>query len=192
MISSDFLKIEELTSECIEYVTKNIEKIAKLTIDMSCMSSHLIRAMASKLSIETIDELKERKDKLVSKLFMKKLEILLEDLPKNALYRCVRCNQILPGKFFQNLECAKAEPRIDALGRLRVTHLLEHTWETKKFINFVRETYRISWREIFWKVWSHLNGFWCRTCNKFFLFSQISSCTFHPKKAWFDRPNQGL
>lgn len=34
--------------------------------------------MAKKLKLDTIDNLKERKDKLVSRLFMKKLELLLE------------------------------------------------------------------------------------------------------------------
>lgn len=45
---------------------------------MSCINSQIIRDMAKKLKLGTIDSLKERKDKLVSRLFMKKLELLLE------------------------------------------------------------------------------------------------------------------
>jgi hypothetical protein len=45
---------------------------------MSCISSHIIKSIAQELTIDQIDSLKERRDKLVSKLFMKKLEIMLE------------------------------------------------------------------------------------------------------------------
>lgn len=38
----------------------------------------------------------------------------------------------------------------------------------KKFITYVRETYRISWKEIYWKVWSHLNYFRCSKCDVFY------------------------
>lgn len=160
---------------------------------MSSISSTLIRQMASKLQIEVIDSLKERKDKLVSKLYMKKLELLLEDVPKNLLYRCVNCSQILASKYFQLLDCPRAKPRIDVNGQLRATHLLEKTWETKKFINFVRETYRISWREIFWKVWGYVNGFKCKVCDNFFLMAHHDHCTYHPMKPLYDKsPNEGL
>jgi hypothetical protein len=57
---------------------------------MSCINSLIIREMAKKVKLDKIDSLKERKDKLVSRLFMKKLEILLEK-EKNYLHRCAYC-----------------------------------------------------------------------------------------------------
>ena len=62
----------------MEFFVTNIEEIAKVQVDMSCINSQIIRDMAKKLKLATIDTLKERKDKLVSRLFMKKLELLLE------------------------------------------------------------------------------------------------------------------
>jgi hypothetical protein len=46
--------------------------------------------MARKVKLDRLDVLKERKDKLVSRLFMKKLELLLED-EKNYLNKCAYC-----------------------------------------------------------------------------------------------------
>lgn len=46
--------------------------------------------MAKKVKADKLDGLKERKDKLVSRLFMKKLEILLEK-EQNYLYKCAYC-----------------------------------------------------------------------------------------------------
>jgi hypothetical protein len=49
--------------------------------------------MARKVSLDRLNVLKERKDKLVSRLFMKKLELLLEK-ERNYLYKCAFCNQL--------------------------------------------------------------------------------------------------
>ena len=45
---------------------------------MCCMSSGLVKRLAGKVEIEVLDSLNDRKDKLKSKIFMKKLEILFE------------------------------------------------------------------------------------------------------------------
>lgn len=53
--------------------------------------------MAKKVSLDRLDVLKERKDKIVSRLFMKKLELLLEK-DKNHLYKCAYCNKLFTKK----------------------------------------------------------------------------------------------
>lgn len=57
---------------------------------MSCINSVIIREMSKNISLDRLDTLKERKDKLVSRLFMKKLELLLEK-DKNYLHKCAYC-----------------------------------------------------------------------------------------------------
>jgi hypothetical protein len=46
----------------------------------------------------------------------------------------------------------------------------------------VRETYRISWREIYWKVWSYLYIFKCDRCNVFYHISEMGNCHVHKQK----------
>jgi hypothetical protein len=50
------------------------------------INNNIIREMAKKVSLDRLDCLKERKDKIVSRLFMKKLELLLEK-EKNYLQK---------------------------------------------------------------------------------------------------------
>jgi hypothetical protein len=60
---------------------------------MSCINSVIIREMAKSINLDRLDTLKERKDKLVSRLFMKKLELLLEK-DKNYLHKCAYCMRL--------------------------------------------------------------------------------------------------
>jgi hypothetical protein len=46
---------------------------------MNCLNSALVKKLASAISLEDLNVLKDKKDKLTSKLYMKKLEILFED-----------------------------------------------------------------------------------------------------------------
>jgi hypothetical protein len=60
---------------------------------MNCLNSNLIKKLARNISVEDLESLKDKKDKLQSKLFMKKLELLFED-EANMLNRCVYCDTL--------------------------------------------------------------------------------------------------
>jgi hypothetical protein len=83
--------METLTYDTVKFVAKNLQEILSLPIDMNCMNSTLIKKLASYVSIDDLDTLKDKKDKLSSKLYMKKLELLFEE-ETNMLSRCVYCN----------------------------------------------------------------------------------------------------
>ena len=64
---------------------------------MSCINSGLIQQLARQVDICVLDLLDDKKDKLRSKLFMKKLELAFSD-PKNILQRCVSCSTLYTKK----------------------------------------------------------------------------------------------
>jgi hypothetical protein len=73
--------------------------------------------------------------------------------------------------------------------------VIDRSFEIKKFINFVRETYRISWKEIFWKVWAYLQVLECKACHQWFNLAEVDHCSFHSQKATFSlfsTPNEGM
>lgn len=72
---------------------------------MTCINTNIIREMAKKVSLDRLDILKERKDKIVSRLFMKKLELLLEK-ERNYLNKCAYCNKLFTKKQRKVLSCA--------------------------------------------------------------------------------------
>ena len=182
LISADFLKIDRLVKECLEFFVENIEDISKVQVDMGCINSQIIRDMARKVSLDRLNQLKERKDKLVSRLFMKKLELLLEK-ESNYLYKCAHCNRLFTMSQRKVLHCAKAKSYIDCNGQIRAKHVVDKSWDLKKFVTFVRETYRISWREIYWKVWSYLYVFKCGRCDLFFHITEMGNCNVHAQSA---------
>jgi len=74
---------------------------------MGCIGSTIVRDIAKKVPLDVLDNLKERKNKLVSRLFMKKLEILLEK-ERNYLYKCAHCNRLFTSGQRKVLTCPKA------------------------------------------------------------------------------------
>jgi len=44
---------------------------------MNCLNQNLIKRIANQVTIERLDDLVDKRDKLTSKLFMKKLQTLL-------------------------------------------------------------------------------------------------------------------
>ena len=74
LISADFLKIARLVDETAEFISKNISSIVALPIDMSCINDKLLRIISSKILPEDLDVIIDKKDKLMSKLFMRKLD----------------------------------------------------------------------------------------------------------------------
>lgn len=115
MISADFLKIDRLVKECLDFFVEHIEEISKVQVDMGCINSQIIREMARKVSLDRLNVLKERKDKLVSRLFMKKLELLLEK-ERNYLYKCAFCNKLFTMSQRKVLHCSKGKTYIDYNG----------------------------------------------------------------------------
>ena len=97
LIPAEFLKIDRLVRECLDFIGEHIEEISRVQVDMSCINTNIIREMAKKVSLDRLDCLKERKDKIVSRLFMKKLELLLEK-DKNYLHKCAYCSKLFTKK----------------------------------------------------------------------------------------------
>jgi len=93
LISSDFLQMRVLVDEALDFVAEHISQIIQLPIDMNCMNSALVKRLAGKITLYDLNDLEDKKDKLTSKLFMKKLEFLFEE-EHNMLNRCVNCNQL--------------------------------------------------------------------------------------------------
>jgi hypothetical protein len=92
LISSDFLGMARLVDECVKFIKDNLSDVVRLPIDMNCLNANLIKKISSIVTIDELINLKDRKDKLTSKIYMKKLEALMEEGEHNTLYRCFYCS----------------------------------------------------------------------------------------------------
>jgi len=68
-----------LVTECVHFIAQNLKDVVRLPIDMSCLNSALINKVALEVPIDELDDLQDRKDKLSSRLFQKKLNSLLKE-----------------------------------------------------------------------------------------------------------------
>jgi hypothetical protein len=126
-----------LVEESVHYVIKNIQEIITLPIDMNCLNSTLIKKLARNITLDDLDVLKDKKDKLTSKLYMKKLELLFEDEAK-MLHRCVYCNELYTSAQREWMMCPKAKIFIDFYGTVIAQHVSDKTWDINKFVMFLR------------------------------------------------------
>jgi hypothetical protein len=69
--------MKELVQECISYVITNLHDVVRLPIDMSCLNEKVVKMIAEQTPMDKLITLLDKRDKLSSKLFKKKLEKLL-------------------------------------------------------------------------------------------------------------------
>jgi len=74
LISSEFLGIAHLVDICIDFVAQRLADVVRLPIDMSCLNDKLISKLAPRVTIETLAFVRDRKDKLESRIYSKKVE----------------------------------------------------------------------------------------------------------------------
>jgi hypothetical protein len=137
LISSDFLQMGILVEDSVRFVAANLQEIITLPIDMNCLSSALVKKLATHVSIEELHQLKDKKDKLTSKLYMKKLELLFED-EQSSLNRCVYCNALFTLRQREWMVCPKAKIFIDFHGSVIAQHVADRSWDINKFVMFLR------------------------------------------------------
>ena len=121
LISGDFLQMKGLVEVALNYVAKNLEQIIQLPIDMNCMNSTLVKRLAGKITLYELNDLQDKKDKLTSKLYMKKLEYLFEE-EHNMLNRCANCNSLYSNNQREWMHCPKSNNFIDFNGNVISKH----------------------------------------------------------------------
>jgi DNA-directed RNA polymerase subunit RPC12/RpoP len=165
LISSEYLKMSKLVEECLMYFVENINDILRLPIDMSCIASPLQRKLAMSMTDLQMDRIEDKKDKLLGKLFMNKLHLLLEDESAH-LYKCSYCTKLFTQQQQEKFGCPKAKIFIDYHGSVIAKHMLDRSFDSKKFITFLKNSLKYTWRQIYWKIYSHTIDFECKTCDK--------------------------
>lgn len=69
LISSNYLKMANLEFDCIKFISSNLDQIVKLQIDLSCLTPRMIRLIVQNSTVEAIDAMQDKKDKLQGRLF---------------------------------------------------------------------------------------------------------------------------
>lgn len=126
-----------LVEMALRFVAKHLSEIIKLPIDMNCMNSALVKRLAGILTLAELNELVDKKDKLTSKLYMKKLEHLFEE-EHNMLHRCANCGELYTSHQREWMVCSQAPLYVDFYGNPVAKHQSDKLWDINKFVMFLR------------------------------------------------------
>lgn len=73
LISSEFLQMDRLVKECLQYMHDHVNEVVRVPIDFTCIQDDLLTRLCSLFTESELDSTKDPKDKLVGKLFYKKV-----------------------------------------------------------------------------------------------------------------------
>ncbi|KAM9317826.1 SANT and BTB domain regulator of class switch recombination isoform 1-T2 [Pholidichthys leucotaenia] len=187
LISSEFLKMDTLVEECIQYCHKHMSAIVATPCNMNCINSNLATRIAELFNHNEADDIRDKKDKFKSKLFQKKIERLFDpnnqnrDSPGNAstLYRCGLCLKLLTKDTERKISCVPGKINIDAHGDIIYTHTRQKCWDVHDFITGLYEELK-SWVLVYWRIWGTINYLTCSRCQQVFVCAELTHCQYHP------------
>ncbi|KAJ8312380.1 hypothetical protein KUTeg_009753 [Tegillarca granosa] len=174
LISSDFLKMDTLVQECIEYCHKNMSAIVATPCNMNCINDKLVGRIADLFTHNEADDIKDRKDKFKSKLFAKKLEKLFDTETVNP----------------DSPETASSIFRItvDKRGKLMYCHIKDNSFDINDYLLELKTQLK-NWREVYWRIWGLINYLTCTRCLETFPCTEFGHCKYHPEPPRYD--NEG-
>ncbi|XP_010212719.1 PREDICTED: uncharacterized protein KIAA1841 homolog [Tinamus guttatus] len=186
LISSEFLRMDSLVEECINYCHENMNAIVATPCNMNCINANLVTRIADLFTHNEMEELKDKRDKFKSKLFCKKIERLFDpeylnpDTVGNAvtLYRCCLCKKLLTKETQRRIPCVPGKINIDQHGDIVYVHIRDKTWEVHEYLIGLHEELK-SWRDVYWRLWGTVNWLTCSRCNQSFLCTEFSHCQYH-------------
>ncbi|KAM9053184.1 SANT and BTB domain regulator of class switch recombination isoform 2-T3 [Megaptera novaeangliae] len=199
LISSEFLKMDSLVEQCIQYCHKNMNAIVATPCNMNCINANLLTRIADLFTHSEVDDLKDKKDKFRSKLFCKKIERLFDpeylnpDSQNNAatLYRCCLCKKLLTKETERRIPCIPGKINVDQHGNIIYIHIRDKTWDVHEYLNSLFEELK-SWRDVYWRLWGTVNWLTCSRCYQAFLCIEFSHCQYHSETVIYPTAGSSL
>lgn len=188
LISSEFLQMAPLVDRCLEYMRKSINQVVRLPFDLRCMSNELVRRLATGFTDDELDLVRDKRDRLLSRLFAHKLEELLSDA-ENELHLCVYCRALFTARQRECTVCPKADVFIDFHGNAIAKHVADESWDVSRYVRYCHEQLQLSWRAIYWRLWGRVQTLHCSTCTRYFCGAELEHCSYHPAApSWHEAP----
>nr|XP_022910677.1 uncharacterized protein KIAA1841 homolog [Onthophagus taurus] len=78
LVSAAFLQMEPLTDECLRFCHENMNEILRSNTSMSCLNDTVLSRLAAMYTNAEVEDIKDRKDKIQSKLYCKLIQAICE------------------------------------------------------------------------------------------------------------------
>lgn len=155
VVSAAFLQMEPLLDECLRYCHENMNEILRTSTNLSCLNDQILSRsvkkfqwyadelklfkqiirvfrLAAMYTNTELDSVRDKKDKLQSKLFTKLIISLVEPEPEsvrghwNSLaktYRCEKCQQLIEPTVSFRIPCIPSCMRLQYDGSILSYHV---------------------------------------------------------------------
>ena len=197
LVSSDFLRMDRLVEECLDFVTANAVAVARGPLDLGALAERLLRRLAARLTEDTLEALRDAGDAgtaLSSKLYGFKLEQFAESRSATSpAARCVACGRLYSAAHRSKLVCPRARVYVDFHGDVVARHVPSRRFDLHAHVRRLVVDRNHDPRDVYWHVWGALHVLpRCATCRAHVPASELGHCLYHPTAATFDRgSNEG-
>ncbi|XP_075984076.1 uncharacterized protein LOC142981834 isoform X2 [Anticarsia gemmatalis] len=187
LVSASFLQMEPLLHDCLIYCHAHMNDIVKTSTNLACLSDALLTRLAAMYTNAELEAIRDRKDKIQSRLYCKMILSLAEPVPETlrghfstlaTLFKCSKCNKLLGRHIAEEVPCQPASMRIDRRGNVVSTHTKDQSWSLNEYITWLYGELR-SWRRVYWRLWADCHFLKCQLCESYFPAYQMEWCSHH-------------
>nr|XP_034827909.1 uncharacterized protein KIAA1841 homolog [Maniola hyperantus] len=187
LVSASFLQMEPLLHDCLIYCHAHMNDIVKTSTNLACLSDALLNRLAAMYTNAELEAIRDRKDKIQSRLYCKMILSLAEPVPETlrghhatlaTLFKCSKCNKLLGRHIAEQVPCQPASMRIDRRGNVISSHTKDVSWSLNEYITWLFGEQR-SWRRVYWRLWADCHFLRCQLCDSFFPAYQMEWCSHH-------------
>jgi hypothetical protein len=131
MVSASFLQMDPLLENCLSYCHTNMSEILKTTTILTCLNDNLLTKLADLYTNVDIESIKDKKDKIQSRLFCKLIMALVHPKPDNkkghfgslaTFFKCTKCDKNVVRSVSNLVPCMPNNMKIDIKGNLHSKH----------------------------------------------------------------------
>lgn len=185
LISANFLGMRELVEVCLGFFKQNAAEVVRLPLDLGCLNDELLTELAQRFEPEEIERMRDKKDRLASRLYEKKIDEVLSD-EEEQLRRCAYCHKHFTDEQRDWESCLKAPVLVDFHGNAIAEHVANKGWSVSAWVAQCRKGKAHSARELFWRIWSLTHFLNCSECGQPFPLAELDHCSYHPQPAAFE------
>ncbi|CAH2093403.1 unnamed protein product [Euphydryas editha] len=168
--------MEPLLHDCLIYCHAHMNDIVKTSTNLACLSDALLTRLAAMYTNAELEAIRDRKDKIQSRLYCKMILSLAEPVPETlrghyatlaTLFKCNKCNKLLGRHIAEQVPCQPSNMRIDRRGNVISTHTKDMSWSLNEYITWLYGELR-SWRRVYWRLWADCHFLRCQLCDSYF------------------------
>ncbi|XP_017786703.1 PREDICTED: uncharacterized protein KIAA1841 homolog [Nicrophorus vespilloides] len=193
LVSASFLQMESLLEECLFYCHRNMNEILKTGTNLSCLNDSILTRLAAMYTNIEVENIKDRKDKIQSRLFCKLIQSLCEVETESVrghycslayIYKCKHCQQLVSPPYSPEIPCIPSYMRLEYDGSITSRHERDPQWNINDFIVSLYKSLK-TWRKVYWRLWGCAHFLYCLSCKKYFPVRQEGWCRYHPDHPQF-------